>query len=163
MIDHVSSFLRLHYWNFVSKVPGWFFPSSFLEAIWSYLSWCTSLSNIKHSRRNRLIQSMFLIVCYYKENENKNIHWEFLNLGDQIGRKSKCFIPVHQGISYQVVDSLREKISLNLEKNIKEPTILYKHKVIKIKITLISLFSLMLLIIVPLESSFFPISSCNLT
>lgn len=97
------------------------FPSSFLEAVWSYLSWCTPLSNIKHSGQNRLIQSMFLIVSYYKENENKNIHGEFLNLGDQIGRKSKCFILVHQGISYQVVDSLREKISLNLEKKLKNP------------------------------------------
>ena len=93
------------------------------------------------------------------------IFTEFLNFGDQIGRKSKCFILIHQGISYQVVDSLRKKISLNLEKNIKEPIILYKHKVIKIKIILISSFSLMLLILVPLEYSFFffSINSCNLT
>lgn len=50
------------------------------------------------------------------------------------------------------------------KKNIKEPIILYKHKVIKIKIILISSFSLMLLILVPLEHSFFfPINSCNLT
>lgn len=37
--------------------------------------------------------------------------------------KGKCFISVHKGVSYQIVDSLREKISCNLEKyNIRVPS-----------------------------------------
>ena len=63
---------------------------------------------------------------------------------DQVGRKSKYFIFVYKVIFYQiavVIDGLREKASLNLEKQTSENQQGFKQEVMRITIVLLSLFN----------------------